>query len=299
MQNDGQLNKTGSFDWILQYEDIKKFLEPEHTLIETAKSDLKVLVVGCGTSKLSNSLVEESNFGEVVSIDNDPGCIEHMKACYTNPRHKWYVYDIVEGFDIMQHNCLDLEGWFDIVVDKGTFDAILVEGSVADMLRDIVRKLRVGGVYIVFSIFQKSLLSQILGIECLRFGDVKLLDIDLSVYTSATVAICIKTMDSAVDLKELASREKEILDQHYQQETPLVTSRVKDTIRAKFGVLSNGTGVVTLPDAHKMIFEENAGGISGSDYSYDLFEEDLRDFPLKKDKYMSIDEAVQFLEEMQ
>jgi 16S rRNA A1518/A1519 N6-dimethyltransferase RsmA/KsgA/DIM1 with predicted DNA glycosylase/AP lyase activity len=90
--------KIGNFDWIVPYASLKKFLEPEFTGLAPDKAVQKALVIGCGTSELSALLAEESLFGQVVSVDNDAGCIEHMKTQASGkPQLQWLVYDCIEA----------------------------------------------------------------------------------------------------------------------------------------------------------------------------------------------------------
>lgn len=123
--------KVGTFDWITEFDDINGFLEPTFTgLGHISKSEVRVLVAGCGTSLLSIQLAD-SGFGEIVSVDNDSECISHMKNLHCNDqRLQWFTYDMVDPsttpiLDELSNNDL---GLFDMIVDKGTLDAILVEG---------------------------------------------------------------------------------------------------------------------------------------------------------------------------
>jgi ribosomal protein L11 methylase PrmA len=82
-------------------------------------------VSGCGTSVLSIQLAD-LGFGEIVSVDNDSECIKHMELLYGNDcRLKWITYDMVDPASTTN---ADL-GMFNLIVDKGTLDAILVEGK--------------------------------------------------------------------------------------------------------------------------------------------------------------------------
>ena len=123
--------KVGTFEWITEFDDIHSFLEPCFTgLGHIPKSELRVLVAGCGTSLLSIQLAD-AGFGKIVSVDNDCECISHMKSLHHNDqRLQWFTYDMVDPastpfVDELMSNDL---GLFDMIVDKGTLDAILVEG---------------------------------------------------------------------------------------------------------------------------------------------------------------------------
>lgn len=62
-----------------------------------------------------------------------------------------------------------MNGNFDLIVDKGTLDAVLVEGSVFQMLEIVYNLLNVGGVYLICSLHEKEMISSLLGIEELGF----------------------------------------------------------------------------------------------------------------------------------
>lgn len=64
--------KVGNFDWIVEYEDMEPFFQPSYTHITEPKSSQKVVVIGCGTSLVSERLAA-SGFGYVLSVDNDKG----------------------------------------------------------------------------------------------------------------------------------------------------------------------------------------------------------------------------------
>ena len=76
-----QENKIGNFDWITEFNEIEEYLQNKFTGLEKIdKCNVRVLVIGCGTSKLSVQLAH-SGFGEVVSVDNDCECIHTWKKC--------------------------------------------------------------------------------------------------------------------------------------------------------------------------------------------------------------------------
>ena len=129
---EAQKDKIGNFDWITEYDEIEGFLQSNYTgLTHINKKDVRVLVAGCGTSQLSFQLAN-SGFGEIISVDNDEECISHMKKMhFGDERLKWYVYDMVEpeSTSPSQEFLDNVLGKFDLIVDKGTLDAILVEGK--------------------------------------------------------------------------------------------------------------------------------------------------------------------------
>lgn len=62
--------KIGNFDWITEYDEIELYLQSNYTGLSNKKDHIRVLVAGCGTSKLSQQLAD-SGFREIISVDND------------------------------------------------------------------------------------------------------------------------------------------------------------------------------------------------------------------------------------
>jgi len=192
--------KEGTFEWIVDWESISRFLEPEYThLYGCPRSAQRVLVVGCGTSTISHCIAQ-MGFMQVVSVDNDAACIEHMRARHaadvassaSSSTMSWYTYDLIEHTGDEEFLALIAAGvGFDLIVDKGTLDAILVEGAISPLLVNIHRLLKnaptkvgvdegkeregggsgggegEGGVYVLCSINSEKLLISLLHSELL------------------------------------------------------------------------------------------------------------------------------------
>jgi hypothetical protein len=209
---------------------------------------------------------------------------------------------------------------FEMIVDKGTLDAILVEGAIYTMLHEVHRRLKNGGVYIVFSLNTEKLLSPLLGTKSLGF-DTKCyaikkkqsvfnieFDIGEPEDVLGTVVICKKEADIIVDIEQLAAEEKEIMDNYFKIEYPFLTLEQEDKVRTNF----EGTYLSTNNDnnndnydienlslelyqAYKAMFEEE----DNLEYSYELFLEDTDVYPLEREGYMTTKEAIKFLQTMQ
>merc|ERR1712028_113470 len=132
-------NDKEVFDWYQRYDGIKslitRFVEPES----------RVLMVGCGNSRLSEEMYED-NIKDITNIDISDTCIVDMKKrCVAMEDMRWHTMDVLK----LPFN----EGAFEAVIDKGTMDSILCgEGStknVAVMCKHISRVLKPGGAYIV------------------------------------------------------------------------------------------------------------------------------------------------------
>lgn len=312
-------NKCGSFEWIISsFEEINKYLDVKYIGIDmNTMIDTKLLVIGCGTSELSENIVKRYELCSVVSIDNDRDCINYMKnktmmmmkpcnygsscccekggSCYH--RLAWYVYDLIEdshysngGYpnnknghhhrhnthhtnhndhidaDNYNKKCneLDEDNYFNIIIDKGTLDAILVEGSIYMMLVEVYRMLRIDGVYLLISINTRRLLEPILMMKPLRFELIFNEDIE----NHCTIVICKKlggnddynddgsNVDN--DLNHCGSRddhqqsicnngnnsdctssyymneESVILNNYFQNECPLVTKQIEASLKLEF-----------------------------------------------------------------
>lgn len=218
-----------------------------------------------------------------------------------------------------------LLGMFEMIVDKGTLDAILVEGAIWTMLNEVHRLLKVGGVYIIFSLNTEKLLSPLLGTKSLGF-DVKCYEIKKkkNVFNIednneeyqqgnvlGTVVICKKVNDSIVDIEKLSEEEKDIMDNYFKVEFPFLTSIQEDKIRTNFegiylstkkNIENNDNGgydidklSLVLHQAYNAMFEEE----DNLEYSYELFLEDAASYPVEKEGYMTAQEAITFLQMMQ
>merc|ERR1712070_79338 len=138
---DRYTNDKEVFDWYQRYEGIKDIIAAY------VSYEAKVLMVGCGNSRLSEEMYED-NIKDITNIDISDVVIKDMTRKCT-------------AMDCMRWHCLDVlalpfgENDFEAVVDKGTLDSVLCgEGStknVALMCKHISRVLKPGGVYIVIS----------------------------------------------------------------------------------------------------------------------------------------------------
>ncbi|KAG8444983.1 hypothetical protein GDO86_009941 [Hymenochirus boettgeri] len=100
------------FDWFGSYRDFKELVKEE--LLPGTRG----LVLGCGNSSLSVDLHEEG-VSPLVSIDYSPICIKEMEQKYAEYQGmSWLVMDARQ----LQFT----DGSFDLVIEKGTLDAMMV-----------------------------------------------------------------------------------------------------------------------------------------------------------------------------
>lgn len=274
--------KCGSFDWLVESREFARFLGPKFTGVIGPK---RCLVIGCGTSKLSEDL-HALEFGEIVSIDNDKGCIELMKGLYkTIPALKWIVADLITGTGVTANKkVLDDEG-FDLIIDKGTFDAILVEGTVSPMLANVHRMLKPDGAYVICSLNSEHLLGRLLLPTLIGWKTSF-----FSANERTRIVVCNKRPIEAIDWGLVAEEETKALDEHFKKDKPLLTPEVESGIRAAF------SAPLEFKAAHSAIFDALLPSLG---YEYDLFLQDLKGFAVATKGKLTADEAVSFIVTMQ
>jgi hypothetical protein len=115
----------GSYDWIADFQAIRQFLTPE--FLEVGP-DARLLIVGCGTSTLSENLYA-SGFHNIVNVDIDAKQIELMRSVHADkPGMSWIVADLCDA-----RSALPTDGSFDAAIDKGTLDALLCTDQASEV----------------------------------------------------------------------------------------------------------------------------------------------------------------------
>ena len=152
--------KRGSaFEWYGEYTDLC------HVLHKYLKPANKLLVVGCGNSKLSEALYDVG-IHYIDNIDISDVVIRQMSARNKGKRPKMTYTKM----DMLSMSYSD--GSYDCVVDKGTLDAIFSNNdeetlTLVDVIFDeIERVLKTSGRYICITLAQDYILDKILD----RFG---------------------------------------------------------------------------------------------------------------------------------
>jgi hypothetical protein len=80
----------------------------------------------------------------------------------TLPALKWVHCDLITGEGVDSNKSTLANDAFDLVIDKGTFDAVLVEGTVWPMLQQIFRLVKPGGAYVICSLNTEEFLQKLL-----------------------------------------------------------------------------------------------------------------------------------------
>ncbi|KFV80129.1 Methyltransferase-like 13, partial [Struthio camelus australis] len=120
----------------------------------------QVLVVGCGNSELSEQMYDMGMCEDIVNIDISDAVIRQMQERNASKRPKMsYLL-----MDVLQMDFPD--ALFQVVLDKGTLDAILADeeeatlAKVDRMFAEISRVLQVGGRYLCVSLAQAHVLKK-------------------------------------------------------------------------------------------------------------------------------------------
>ena len=111
--NDRFRESDGFFDWYADWDQLSQIKD-----LVSCDSNPKILMVGCGNSKLSEQMYKDG-YTDIVNIDISDVVISKMTEIYSTscPLMKWVVADAT--------NMPEFESdTFDIVIDKGTYDAL-------------------------------------------------------------------------------------------------------------------------------------------------------------------------------
>lgn len=132
---DNFYQKNPEYEWYCPFESFRQ-------AFSNVPRDAKILIVGCGNSPLPRDLLEDG-FRNLTCVDYSEPVIQHMRK--KNRRFFPYMQFFVQDVRDMDFP----DGVFDLVIDKGTLDAILCgnEGTknAAQMLHEIQRVLHPGG----------------------------------------------------------------------------------------------------------------------------------------------------------
>ncbi|XP_077013085.1 eEF1A lysine and N-terminal methyltransferase isoform X2 [Tamandua tetradactyla] len=145
-----------AFEWYGSY------LELCGVLHKYIKPREKVLVIGCGNSELSEQLYDVG-YQDIVNIDISDVVIKQMKERSASHRPQMSFLKM----DMTHMEFPDAS--FQVVLDKGTLDAVLTDEEektlhqVDRMLAEVGRVLQVGGRYLCISLAQAHVLKKAVG----------------------------------------------------------------------------------------------------------------------------------------
>ncbi|XP_060630351.2 eEF1A lysine and N-terminal methyltransferase [Anolis sagrei] len=141
-----------AFEWYGAWKSLRaplgRYLRPQDS----------ILVVGCGNSELSEELYDEG-YQDITNVDISELVIKQMqeRSVHLRPKMTYMVMDVLQ---------MDFpDGHFQVVLDKGTLDALLTDAEEISLRRaermfaEIGRVLRFGGRYLCVSLAQAHVLK--------------------------------------------------------------------------------------------------------------------------------------------
>jgi EEF1A lysine methyltransferase 4 len=146
-----------SYEWLASWEVVRGVID---ALLPD--KDARVLLVGCGTSRLGVDM-HEAGYRNVVQSDYSDECLRSMSSQFP---HVPYIRADMLKLEADLHEALGEEELFDAVIDKAAMDALLAaKGDTWDPPEDLldiarticaqtVRVLRPGGLYLQISFAQ-------------------------------------------------------------------------------------------------------------------------------------------------
>jgi SAM-dependent methyltransferase len=116
-----------------------------------SRDESRILILGCGNSTLGEDMMRDGWKGEIVNVDFSEAVISQMKAKYNDAFYSnLYGEQGSSAIRKMQFICADVterlpfsSESFDLIICKGSFDAVLcgskVRGVVAELHRVLAR----------------------------------------------------------------------------------------------------------------------------------------------------------------
>ncbi|VWU49191.1 methyltransferase, putative [Hepatocystis sp. ex Piliocolobus tephrosceles] len=141
--NERYSKEEEQFDWHQKWCGIK------HIFSElNIRNDAKILNIGCGTSKLSEEMLE-NGFTSITNIDASSVCIQKMQELYKDQQNLKYM--LMNVCDMKQFKNAE----FDVIIDKACLDSVLCSEdslkNVEEMLSEVARVLKSDGTFIIIS----------------------------------------------------------------------------------------------------------------------------------------------------
>jgi SAM-dependent methyltransferase len=171
-----EAESNSAFEWYHDYANLKPFFQRH--IPECCRTNAgPVLMVGCGNSTLSEQMYDDG-YKKVVNIDFSKSVIVAMAKSAEASGRTGLEYEEMDARELVYE-----DGSFDSAIDKGTMDAVLSatpsagedarqpEINMEKICREVLRVLRVGGVYVIISSIPEELYRPILSLHCGRQGE--------------------------------------------------------------------------------------------------------------------------------
>jgi len=208
-----------TFDWYLSYNRVK------HLMQSFLKTTSKILMVGCGNSRMSEQMYEDG-FNDITNIDISEVVIEQMKKKYAGYENMKFLAMDVKKLSFPKDS-------FDVIIDKGTMDAILCGNNsfhnAATMNGELSRVLVEGGHYVNISYGQPSTRLEFLRRPELYWSvEVKTVDVDDSGVEDGSSLYYVYIMTrqpKGIEFAVESSAASEFLEEEEEKEEELVKTK--------------------------------------------------------------------------
>uniref|UniRef100_A0ABM5G9K0 eEF1A lysine and N-terminal methyltransferase n=1 Tax=Pogona vitticeps TaxID=103695 RepID=A0ABM5G9K0_9SAUR len=146
-----------AFEWYGAWQELRAPLARYLRSRDSVRS-VRILVVGCGNSELSEQLYDEG-YRDIISVDISEVVVKQMqeRSAHLRPKMTYMVMDVLQ---------MDFpDGSFQVVLDKGTLDALMTDDEETTLMRvkrmfaEIGRVLQFGGRYLCVSLAQGHVLK--------------------------------------------------------------------------------------------------------------------------------------------
>jgi len=152
------------FEWYGSY------LELSEYFMKYVKQNDEILMVGCGNSELSDELHDMQKCKLITNVDISENVIKRMQKKAEDAGREM-IYDVGDVTNLKYR-----DEQFNCVIDKGTLDAMMVDGSdstcqlIARMFDEIERCIKTGGRYILITLAQEHIAKFVAQEFDLRIG---------------------------------------------------------------------------------------------------------------------------------
>jgi len=200
---DNRFEKTQDyFDWYVGWSELKEIVKP------LINNNSKILMVGCGNSKLSENMYTE-NYHNIVNIDISGIVIDKMNQEKDKKKMNKMIYSEMDATSMTYD-----DNSFDFSLDKGTFDALSCSPTnelCFRMLQEMHRVTKINGYYVMITHSGTNIRLPMI-LDCLDFGTYELSykKVDLSMLSNFINALKTHKNNKNVSMKD-AIKDKGIL----------------------------------------------------------------------------------------
>lgn len=150
-------NKLRPFEWLTSPESLQPVLERWISLREN-EPEVRVLHVGCGSSRLGEWIAGKECVSQVVNVDCDKELLDELRRNNKNSKIEYREVDFSQ-----EQLPETADAAFDVIVDKSTLDCLLcTDRAAAGLLSEIYRCLKPNGAYVCISFHHQNFLEPLL-----------------------------------------------------------------------------------------------------------------------------------------